>query len=70
MGDLRNKARKDEETARTLAMQAKIEGQQPAAQAPRCSCGLTYHQVEVMWAIQADRWAPVQFYCPACLPPA
>jgi hypothetical protein len=23
-------------------------------------CGLTYHQVPVMWAVQADSWAPLQ----------
>ena len=68
MGDLRNKFRKLEEEARVLAMQRQIERRQPPAPELRCQCGLTYHQVEVMWAVQADRWSTVQFYCPACLP--
>jgi hypothetical protein len=36
---------------------------------PRCRCGLTYTDVPVLWAVEGkDRWAPTEFYCPACLP--
>jgi hypothetical protein len=69
MGDLRNKFRKLEETERIRAMQRAIEAKGPTPPPPpRCQCGLTYHQVPVMWAHQVDRWAPVRFYCSTCLP--
>lgn len=68
MGDLRNKARKDEQTARIRAVQRQLEGGKAAVAPPRCLCGKTAGEVEVMWAYQADRWAEVRFYCPVCLP--
>ena len=68
MGDLRNKFRKLEEEARIQAMQRRMERTKPSLELPRCKCGLTYHQVEVMWAVQADRWLAAQFYCPAGQP--
>ena len=67
MGDLRNKARKQEEEARIKAMRARLEAK-PKGEPIRCQCGLTADQVPTMWAVQAERWAAVQFYCPACLP--
>ena len=69
MGDLRNKFRKLEETERIRAIQRAIEGKRRPPAPPRCQCGRTADQVSVMWAHQADRWAPVVFYCPKCLPP-
>ena len=68
MGDLRNKFRKLEETERIRDMQRRLEAKGAPPEPPRCQCGLTYYQVPVMWAHQADRWEPVRFYCPACLP--
>jgi hypothetical protein len=70
MGDLRNKFRKLEETERIREMQRRLEAKGPPAELPRCQCGLTYYQIPIMWAHQVDRWAPVKFYCPTCLPPA
>jgi len=68
MGDFRNKYAKMARDIRVKALQAKLEAKGPSAEPPRCRCGLTYHQVPVMWAIQADRWSPLGVYCPACLP--
>jgi len=68
MGDLRNKFRELEEEARIQAMQRRMERQSPSTPELRCLCGLTYHQVDVLWAVQADRWSAVQFYCPAGQP--
>ena len=68
MGDLRNKARKIEEEARIKAMRARLEAK-PKGEPIRCQCGLTADQVPIMWAHQADRWSPVRFYCPECVPP-
>jgi hypothetical protein len=67
-GDLRNKARRDEQTARIRAMQRQMEGGRAAADPLRCLCGKTAGEVEAMWAYQADRWSAMRFYCPACLP--
>ena len=65
MGDLRNKFMKLEEEARIQVMQRRMERGPAAAPEHRCQCGLTYHQVDVMWAYQKD---PQEFYCLACLP--
>ena len=68
MGDLRNKAAKQE---RDEAHRQYLAKRFPAAsQAPpiRCQCGLTPDKVSVMWAHQTDRWSAVRFYCPSCLP--
>ena len=69
LGDLRNKFAKIARDERVKALQAALEGRKPLAELPRCRCGLTYYQVEVMWAVQADRWSPLEVYCPTCLPP-
>ena len=69
MGDLRNKAYKEEEQARIRAMQAKMDARHPKLLPPRCRCGLSPHEVPAMWVINgADRWAPPDYRCPACLP--
>ena len=69
MGDFRNKYAKMARDERVKALQAALEGRRPPASPLRCRCGLTYHQVPVLWAVQADRWSPLEVYCPACLPP-
>jgi len=67
MGDLRNKARKQEEEARIKAMRARLEAK-PKGDPIRCQCGLTADQVPTMWAHQAGRWSGVEFYCSDCIP--
>ena len=69
MADLRNKQRKDIERTMIRSMQARLDAARPKPVAPRCKCGLTPQEVSAMWVISGhDRWAPVKFYCPACLP--
>jgi len=68
MGDLRNKAWKQERDAQVKALPARLEQRRPPAQSPRCQCGKTWSEVTTMWAHQAGRWAPVKLYCRACLP--
>lgn len=68
MGDLRNKFAKMAVTQRIQAMQRRLEASQPLPEPPRCQCGQTYHQVEVMWAVPADRWSLMQFYCRCARP--
>ena len=65
VGDLRNKAAKEAETARIREMQQRMEAR-PKREPPRCQCGRTWHELPTMWAHQTDRWSG--FYCPACLP--
>ena len=69
MGDFRNKDAKMTGGIRVKALQAKLEAKEPAAEPTRCRCGHNYHQVPVVWAMQADRWSPLEVYCAACLPP-
>ena len=69
MGDLRNKYAKMARDIRVKALQAQLENKGPPSEPPRCKCGFSYHEVEVMWAVQRDRWSPLEIYCPACLPP-
>jgi hypothetical protein len=68
VGDLRNKARKEMETARIRAMQARRDASKPKPELPRCQCGNTWLDVQLLWAVTPDRWRPTVYFCPACLP--
>jgi hypothetical protein len=68
LGDLKNKYAKIERDGAHRGKLAWLFPQQAPPPPPRCRCGLTYPQVKVMWAHQADRWSAVQFSCLACLP--
>jgi hypothetical protein len=68
VGDLRDKARKELQTARIRAMQARRDASTPKPELPRCRCGYSWLDVRFLWAITPDRWKPASYYCPACLP--
>jgi len=68
VGDLRNKARKDEERARIHAMQERLHPQRADPPLPRCDCAFTWLETKMV-SHQDDRWRPPRLYCFKCLPP-
>lgn len=69
MGDLRNKMAKQLRDAQHRTYMAMRYPPKPSQPLPKCLCGFTWHEAPIMWAIAGvDRWSPMAFYCPACLP--
>ena len=69
MGDLRNKQTKQAWDEAHRRYMAKRYPPKPAPPLPKCLCGLTYLEMPIMRAVEADGWPRrVDYYCPACVP--
>jgi len=69
MGDLRNKARKQERDEAHREWLAKHHPRKADAEPTQCLCGLSCYDVPVMWAIDQGAWPRrLEYFCPTCLP--
>lgn len=70
MGDLRNKAAKQEREEARHRYMAQRYPKDPPPPPIHCQCGLDPAEVSAMWAVPGlDRWSPAVFYCSACIRP-
>lgn len=52
---------------RMAEQRARDEARAKANPLPRCLCGFTHHDTEIM-VVTEDRWKPPTYYCRTCAP--